>query len=839
MALQTPQRNKRDQRFDNETVTRRVENFMDYANEFLLQASFYRVSDVGLQKAGIDLVLNDPNAKPGELKTMLVDEKFAVKYMNKELDTYSFELSSDNNKNQEGWFLSASSKTTHYELVWPRSTNDGHTIDSAEIMIVSKAAINKWLEERGINPALVLEQMRSQFHGDKLQQHYGCTYYTQTDFSGRATKHTMTIPYSADKRKTESVRVVQSLNGRENPINILMKKEDLRRIAEKSYVFQGPLHTEIARQQFQQAREQTYSIDSYITAQSWQQFEKTGRLPPQIEFVRGGVPKNKVSTCVRDGQRVLDLRDGDRLYIKTPYGRPVCVGVYGAKKQMWGITGGCSHVLGPEKSFSISDRIKESLQQGKLPFGFVVTNATFSKQLTLNDLDTPRHGDSILTFGENTQNKVVHLWYNAYTQRFVLNDNQFIRPEELTVFRGIPVVSERENDLQRAMMDRIVNCIPEIRKHEILSQTELFDKLTELLRNPQQLWDTPMNRASAEGIALKDLMVSKNLTEVQWAERRKITACLPNPQNTVAVHQIAGNLATQLSALSLEQRKDPDLLSSLLYRQQNIDIARASHVRGNPRTAPALDLDRIARDLGYPLQKNKPFVAWTNETISAMVEHLNKTCDKEKVIVLTGALPAWAMSAIAQGVEGSVYLRSDAYTTVSCAPLSKEQGVSSSQGVTFDVEKSPDGKTSTITWEIPQGRKLTEEDMRYIKVPEIDNCQNLVLQSKGKTPAFLLSAMSKTYSGNVDSIIFARHPDQYEDKRSHGGTCIASTDKSRIGEFISAQALSGQEQAKAHSVTAKFAYDRRSAGVQRAETLSKSGAERFCEHTSERAPALV
>lgn len=787
------------ERVDNEVVTRRVESFIDYANEFFLRAAFYRVSDVGLQKSGIDLVMNDPNARPGELRAFLVDEKAAVKYMNKDLTTYSFELSSDNNKDKQGWFLSSTSKTTHYELVWPRSRNDGHTIDSATIAIVSKDAVNKWLAEKGVDPQKILEQMRSQFHGDKSVCHYdNCQYQTQTNYSGRPSKHTMTV---------EGIKVVQSLNGKENPINILIPKDVLCALAEREktyYEHKIPIHVEHARQLVAETRDKTYSIDNYMNLRDWQRFEQTGTLPPGIKFVRNGIAKNGVSTRLEDGKRVLNLRDGDRLYVKTPYGRDVCLGVYAERKQMWGITGPASQTLGPEKSFSISDRIKESLQQGKLPFGFVVANATFSRQLSLDDLQRPRHGDSIVTFGENTQNQVVHLWYNAYTNNFVLNDNKFIHPEELPVFRGIKVISERENDLKRAMMDRIVNCIPEIRKQESLSQPELFDKMSKLLRNPQFLWTTPMNRASAEGIALKELMTSKSLTEKQLVEKSNLESALPNPQNVLAVQRLAGSLVSQIASLTKEQRNDPDLLAALLYDKKHLELARESYVQGNPRTAPALDLEKLAHSLGYPTQSNKPFISWTNETIQHMTEYLNATCDKSKVIVLTGPVPAWAMASIAQGVEGAVYLRSDAYTTIRCESATKVPNLQEHQGITFEVEKSSDGKTTTLTWSL--SGKLSAEEIQKLQVPDISPCENLVLQSRGKSPAFVLANMVKAYEDRAGQIISTRHPDQYDDNRSHGGTCIFSHDKSQIGEFVPAHALVSLQKS---FVQQHFEFDRR------------------------------
>ena len=790
-------------RANDELKTRRVEHFIDYMNEFFLHASCYRISDVDLQKAGIDLIMNNPDAKPGKLETMLVDEKFAVSYMHKELQTYSFELSSDNNKDNQGWFLSPEVKTTHYELVWPRSTNDGQTIDSATVALVSKNAIQNWLAEKGVDPQKLLEQMKSHYHGDNSVTHYPeCTYDTGTDYHGNLNRLRM---------KVNGVTVVQSLNGKENPINILIPKSELCRIADKCHEFTGPIHAEDAKRAVESAKARTYSIDDYMSAKDWARFEEYRRLPNNLTLIRDGHPIK--------GKKAEYLCDGDRLCVQTPYGRNVCLAVYGERKQLWGITGTASKILGPDKCFSIPERIKDSFKVGGVPFGFTVADETFSKQLYLKDLAEPKHGDSIITFGENTQNQVVHLRYNAYAKVFVLNENKYVNPETLPAFRGIKVISERENDLKRAMTDRLVNCIPDIRKKKTLDLETLTKQIENVVSNRNVLSSTHMLRSSAEEIELRAL-TGPGLTEQQKADSKMVYSCFPDPKNSVAVQQFARSLARDLVMLNKEERCQPDRLSALLYNESRMEIARQEQARDyDAKSGRALNLEDEARKLGFPtfskVRGGPALVTWNDKTIQQMISHLNQTCDKSKNIILTGAVPAWAMAAIANEVQGNVYIRNNIYSTVRCeaAPMAN---ITYSQGLTFDVKK--ENGTATITWTIDPNTKITAENMKHLQVPMIDDCQNIVLQSTGAAPAFITASLCKSYQDVAQNIVCAR-AGREDGVGFHGGTCVLSQDKSNIGKHINICDI--EQSFEAHKTHTQYkvphGYDMRSAQIQRAE----------------------
>lgn len=75
-----------------------------------------RTDDRQLQLAGIDLIARGWTGKGA----MLVDEKAAIGFCRKPLDTFAFELIAQNNISRCGWLYNPKAFTTHYMLVWPK-----------------------------------------------------------------------------------------------------------------------------------------------------------------------------------------------------------------------------------------------------------------------------------------------------------------------------------------------------------------------------------------------------------------------------------------------------------------------------------------------------------------------------------------------------------------------------------------------------------------------------------------------------------------------------------------------------------------------------------------------
>lgn len=194
-------------------VEREVAAFLDeylYSNaEFFKE--FIRTDTRDEQLSGSDLLLSTPD---GKLNHSIVDEKAAIDYANKDLKTFSLELSSKGKygKINIGWFLDKSKKTEYYLFVWILKADlpkiDGTDKDDTnkitkdnirklEYALVKKSDIIKFLEENG----WTLEKISKQ--NDEIRKMRGVKRY---DFVNG-----VTFRYTARKP--------------EKPINILLKKE--------------------------------------------------------------------------------------------------------------------------------------------------------------------------------------------------------------------------------------------------------------------------------------------------------------------------------------------------------------------------------------------------------------------------------------------------------------------------------------------------------------------------------------------------------------------------------------------------------------------------------------
>lgn len=149
-----------------------------------------RVRDTALQKRGVDIYLNN----------WVVDEKAAIQYWNKDLQTYCFECSTLNNKDKEGWLFQKNSLTTHYSLVYVRAKDeDLDDITSLEILIIPKKSVLSYLKVLGLDNRKKVEGVLSGY-GRRDGSRIEC-------------------------EVSERVKIVQSLRFKNAPINIIINKQ--------------------------------------------------------------------------------------------------------------------------------------------------------------------------------------------------------------------------------------------------------------------------------------------------------------------------------------------------------------------------------------------------------------------------------------------------------------------------------------------------------------------------------------------------------------------------------------------------------------------------------------
>ena len=146
-------------------VEREIAAFLDenlYSNAELF-TEFARTDTLDEQISGSDLLLSTVG---GKLKRSIVDEKVASRFANKNLETFSLELSfiGKNGKKRCGWLLDDTKKTEYYLFGWilkadipyikeqkrfdtNKITKDN--IKSLEWALVKRSDIVKFLEKQG------------------------------------------------------------------------------------------------------------------------------------------------------------------------------------------------------------------------------------------------------------------------------------------------------------------------------------------------------------------------------------------------------------------------------------------------------------------------------------------------------------------------------------------------------------------------------------------------------------------------------------------------------------------------------------------------------------------
>ena len=112
--------------------------------------SLTRLTDINCQLKGIDLVYKHRG------NDFFIDEKAQLDYLNKDLPTFTFELSYfKNGVKKTGWFLDDSKSTTHYFLVTGIHTNNkndlSHSINKCKITSVNRKKLNNYLTSIGLS----------------------------------------------------------------------------------------------------------------------------------------------------------------------------------------------------------------------------------------------------------------------------------------------------------------------------------------------------------------------------------------------------------------------------------------------------------------------------------------------------------------------------------------------------------------------------------------------------------------------------------------------------------------------------------------------------------------
>lgn len=196
---------------------------------------YERIKDYITQLQGIDIKLEVQGSK------FLIDEKAAFYYSNQMIPTFAFEVDSiQKNSSQplEGWLFNETLKTEYYMLIWPNVKcvkQEGteiwkrKDIDSlqegdftiVEAMLIKKAKILEHLAKYNWSRDRIFEYAKK-LRSNPTMQDIRQTVSDTNDFYFYFTKKLA-----------------------EEPINIIMRKEVLRRLATANYFISAEKYVEI------------------------------------------------------------------------------------------------------------------------------------------------------------------------------------------------------------------------------------------------------------------------------------------------------------------------------------------------------------------------------------------------------------------------------------------------------------------------------------------------------------------------------------------------------------------------------------------------------------------
>lgn len=191
-------------------VEKEIGRYLDSYLYPFISSHFFRMENKNFQKMGIDVEVESKGSK------YLIDEKCAFYYANKNLQSFTFELSYNLSETiKKGWFLNTELKTTHYNLIWLNTINPQistseityNQIKNVEVMTVSKEVLKKYLKNLDLEEAkleiLAKEQRRKKVNRIVLKN---------------------------------GIELIFSEKLNEKPINLKINKMILKELAEEHYV---------------------------------------------------------------------------------------------------------------------------------------------------------------------------------------------------------------------------------------------------------------------------------------------------------------------------------------------------------------------------------------------------------------------------------------------------------------------------------------------------------------------------------------------------------------------------------------------------------------------------
>ena len=117
--------------------------------------SITRNSDATLQKRGVDVIIETNGGK-----TIYIDEKATLQYINKNIPTFAFEIRNTTSSAQ-GWLYNPNYVTDYYLLAWPNATDESipnaESFFNTEVMSIKRSGVVQLLVDNGLTEGRILD----------------------------------------------------------------------------------------------------------------------------------------------------------------------------------------------------------------------------------------------------------------------------------------------------------------------------------------------------------------------------------------------------------------------------------------------------------------------------------------------------------------------------------------------------------------------------------------------------------------------------------------------------------------------------------------------------------
>ncbi|MBQ8626689.1 MAG: hypothetical protein IJ419_11070 [Agathobacter sp.] len=717
---QTPATQKQDaarqRRVQDETYTRAVEAFLDtvYYNTASPYDKSKRLSDhlsrneydAEAQKKGADIFLE---RSPTE--TIIVDEKFAINYREKDLRTFSFELESrarggDSWVERPGWFINPENQTTHYMLLWFKSDHDISTMYDYEACLVSKQAIKDQLAREGVDVHEMFRAFKDCVE-HQIEPPAGCK-----------------ISFGQDKITMDfnGYRITQSTQFEEAPINIIIPREKLREMAELQMQSKTPIRIQDAIDAME--RDKHPNLSKCVSPKVAELLNTRNLITGSLSYEQNGRAFQGVfKGTPTHGDRLLVTVDGRQVPIAQNY------------KGHW---------------FSLTDKpiVDTIFKKNVHPFNEMLAQQLQEKTgISISAMDSMHQplpevpqenidGMIIKVTNPLTNQVEGRFQYHEAINRFVALGNSPLS-EKAQIIGDVSIISETEYMKIRAFADRVADWSRD-KDNRYRGKTEqealqYAKRIVEAVTSP----DWQSTRATTmEAIA-------QGLSKT---ERNEIIAAITHDgcinalaEKLMRREKVCGTADLFIACTQEENYKFP-------VREQ-VPIKKPEPVRNQK-----INTFDLARQVGCQIDEKPGYngrtsfmINWTPETVAAACAVIREQNNQTNTqFIFEGYAPTWAMAAFMHECEPNKTFISNKLT-----------GVLDMQGITYghsgpvQAEAENVARISTIRCE------SMVEGIIYpaqIQLPEIEPGQIVFIQ--GDLPYYAQVAIGEKYGEMAAAVYF-------------------------------------------------------------------------------------